>query len=673
MSISSEASPLGKVVELMDVLKEHLDEDTMKDGDNYAAYAEMTVRDIAAGKQTIAETKEKISTLQTDLDEEDASRQQMNRDLEAAANELSKGETELATTKAEREKEHKEFIQSDEVFDSSIDQLKRSLEVLGKQFQSKQSGAALLAVATKLKSTLQSADFSLTTSQQDMIREFLHLATARDHSQQPPSFLQVKTSQHDTAEAPDEGEYQSQSSPVIDTLQKVETKTKENKDKAMQVEQKAVDDFKKLEEQLQTQINTAKTRMDTLKTQIAESEQRSSESTADLLAAKELLKATQKHVELLEQDFRSKTRAFKERALKRSDELTAVNEGIQILTSETAKRFMSKQSIGTAEAPQVGGAASFIQISSETRSKALHVLQTVHNSGLVLLALQSQSNLGSQEDPFAKVKSMIKQMLDKLVGEANKDADQNAFCESEMTKSTESQASKTADVQKLTDQLAFMAAELEGLTDELTEGKQDLVDMELAFSAAATVRDNEKLRAAQAIKDYSSAQALLKQAMTILNKFYSKEAVEADTASTEGSVETNGETNREGLGHGIVAILEIALQDFTELEEDTELEETKAEQMFKDLTLETRIRTAQFKKDIEYKTREKVKTEGNQARAAADLQSYEKELRAFGAYLDQLKAQCIAKADPYEVRKERREKELKGLQDALEFLTGGSA
>merc|ERR1719329_713983 len=115
----------------------------------------------------------------------------------------------------------------------------------------------------------------------------------------------------------------------------------------MEQEEKAVKDFKTVEGQLKEQISTCSTRMEELKQQIAESEQRSSELTANLLAAKELLTATQKHVELLEQDFRSKTRAFKERALKRSDELTAVKEAIQVPTSETAKRFMSQQSIGT--------------------------------------------------------------------------------------------------------------------------------------------------------------------------------------------------------------------------------------------------------------------------------------------------------------------------------------
>jgi len=259
-SASVAATPLGKVVELMDVLKEHLDEDTLKDGDNYATYAEMTVKDIAASKKKISETKEKISTMTTDLEEEDAQRQQMNLDLQAAATELTKAEKELADTKSERETEHDEFVKNDAVFDESVDQLKRSLEVLGKRFKDQgQSGAVLLAVASNLQSTLEhSADFSLTTSQQDVLRDFVHIAKSQN-SRQTPSFLQLRLSKQ-------VGVYDSQSSPVVSTLENVAKKTRDNKEAAMAVEKKAVEDFKTLETQLQTQINTAKARMDTLKT-----------------------------------------------------------------------------------------------------------------------------------------------------------------------------------------------------------------------------------------------------------------------------------------------------------------------------------------------------------------------------------------------------------------------
>jgi len=314
-----------------------------------------------------------------------------------------------------------------------------------------------------------------------------------------------------------------------------------------------------------------------------------------------------------------------------------------------------------------------LQIDSDTRRKAIHLVHNAPNA-VVLLALKTHTRLASrQAAPFDKVKEMIKEMIDKLTGTASEEAEHHAFCETEMTKSHKSQSTKEGNVQKITDRLAFMKAEIERLTDEIAQAQIDVADMGQSLQASNLVRSEEHQRAVTAITEYGDAQQLLKHALDVLNEFYSKEARDADTAHTEGSVEVHGEKNREGLGAGIVSILEIAVEDFAELESSTRLEEKKAEKMFKDLMLETRIRTAQFEKDVEYKTREKVKLEGDQARTEADLKSYEKELTAVGEYLDQLKASCIAKSEPYADRKARREAELASLKEALDFLNGEGA
>jgi chromosome segregation ATPase len=684
---------LGKVVELIDVLKTQLDTDTQQDGDNYAAYSEQTMLDIAEAKRVIRETKTNIESLETSLEEEENTRTQLKQDLETAAAELAQAEKELADAKKERDDEHKVFLKNEAVFEESIDQLTRSMEVLQKRFadQPAEGGASLLTVATTVRKTLeQGADFSLSAAQKETLEQFFRAAKVQQpKSGKVPSFLQIRSGEDPPAEEaaaapaepeaaePDYGEYQTQSSPVVTTLQGVLDKTNTNKQAAMTAEQTAVNEFTTLETNLNTQIESAKTRMEDLKTQIAESQQRTGQYQADLLAAKDLLKTTEDHKELLEQDFQAKTRAYKERAVKRSDELTAVKEAVQVLTSESAKRFMSQQSVGIMEAagpaPAPAGPPSFLQIDSDTRRKAIHLVHNAPN-GVVLLALQTHTRLASrQRAPFDKVKEMIKEMIDKLMGSAAEDAEHHAFCETEMTKSHKSKSTKEENVQKLTDRLSFMSAEIERLTDEVAQAQHDLTDMAQSLQAANLVRSEEHQRAQTAMTEYADAQQLLKHALDVLNQFYSQEAREADTAGTLGSEEVHGERNREGLGAGIVSILEIAVEDFAELESSTKLEETKAQKMFKDLMLETRIRTAQFEKDVEYKTREKVKIEGDKARTEADLKSYQKELAAVSEYLEQLKGSCIAKAEPYEDRKARREAELQSLKEALDFLNGEGA
>jgi len=657
------ANPMGKAIELLDVLAAQLDTDMEKDGDTYLEFAQWTAEEKTTAKRIIEETTQQIADLKSGLAEEEASREEARRDLEAAAAELTASEKELAMAKATREDEHKTYEKNEAVFVESIDQLQRSLEVLAQQMSGgsqSESGASLLGIAKGLQKTLQQGtDFSLSAAQKDTLEQFLRVAKkktvpSKGQSAMAPDFLQVR-------QEPDEeqyGDYESQSSPVVSTLQTVLDKTEENKQAAMAEEERSSAAFSQLEEQLSEQIRIATERMSELKTQISQSEERSSQMQADLLAANELLKGTKEHLEVVKADFDSKTQSFKARAVKRSDESTAVKEAIQALTGEAAQRLMSKQTVGT---------PSFLQLRQETHRKVIHVIQSAPSPGLALLALRTR--VTTRADPFAKVKDMVREMLEKLQSEGAEEAEHHEFCESEMGKSTKSKKEKERDVKKLTERLESWAAEITKLTDEIAQTTLDLADMRSAMQQATLVRTEEESRGTTAIKEYQDAQILLTHAITTLKEVYNSEAAN-DNASTEGSTAVTGERNREGLGGGVVAILEIAQEDFADLEKNAQLEETKSGEMYKELSQELEIRTATFEKDLEYKTRTKVKLEAETSRTSADKDSYKKELDAVTEYLDKLKGSCIAKAEPYEERKARREQELASLKEAMDFLNG---
>lgn len=183
------ANPLGKAVELLDVLAAQLDSDMTKDGDAYLEFAQWTAEEKTTAKRIIEETTTQIADLKSGLAEEEASREEMRRDLDAAANELTASEKELAMAKATREDEHKTFEKNEAVFVESIDQLQRSLEVLAQHLAPAEAGASLLGIAKGLQKTLQhGTDFSLSAAQKDTLEQFLRMAKKENSAGQGPGF-----------------------------------------------------------------------------------------------------------------------------------------------------------------------------------------------------------------------------------------------------------------------------------------------------------------------------------------------------------------------------------------------------------------------------------------------------------------------------------------------------
>jgi len=672
---AEKVTPVEKVVELLTTLEQQLIEDGNEDAATYNEYAKWALNETATAKRIAGETKEKIDSTQSQLEEQAAFREDRQQKLEKAANELAKAEAELQAAKEERASERANFEKEESELVEGIDQLERSLIVMAKTMPTSLSqqrwtapGATLVAVAKKLKKTLEhNSDFALTSSQRATLDHFLatavrHMASAEKKSQQDMS---PDSYGSDSNEAPDflqtrlrafgpYGEYESKSGGITDTLNAVLTKTREQLEKVRSEEQKAVTNFKSVEADFKREIaNKEKTKSE-MKSQINKSEEQSGQMKAQLLAAQELLKVTTTQLQEVETAFAQKKANYKERVSKRSDEAMAVQEAKQILTSKAAQQLFSKEAPNTT--------ISFLQTTQVSHKNVMHLIRDAPTAGVVLLALKmhthSRMRTKTSADPFGKVRGMVRQMLEKLQQEAQQEAQHNAYCESEMAKSKKSLSQKEVDVQKLADQISAMEAEISQLGNDIKTVTQDLNDMTDQQAEAVKVRDREHADAVAAIAKYKDAKTLLKTAITALKNFY------GDFEKGEDGYDASG------MSSGVIALLEVALEDYADLLRETELTESTSARAFKEMMDESDVRRAVFTKELEYKSRTKVKLEHDLMRANADKKSYQKELEAVKSYLDKLTSACTTKPDSYEERKARRESEIKSLKEALAFLNG---
>merc|ERR1719440_2291754 len=148
----------------------------------------------------------------------------------------------------------------------------------------------------------------------------------------------------------------------------------------------------------------------------------------------------------------------------------------------------------------------------------------------------------------------------------------------------------------------------------------------------------------------------VKTALKVLREYYAKD----DTAHESA----------EGAASGIVGILEVIESDFTKgLAEMTVTEQTAQTEYDKE-TRENEITKATKDQSVKYKTKEFKGLDTAIAEAKADRRTAQEELDAILQYLGKLDDICIAKAESYSERKERREAEIAGLKEALNILNG---
>merc|ERR1719238_94040 len=103
---------------------------------------------------------------------------------------------------------------------------------------------------------------------------------------------------------------------------------------------------------------------------------------------------------------------------------------------------------------------SFLQISSKTSSAGIEVVNLIkklarEQRSTALAQLASRLNAviryggTSGDDPFAKVKGLINDMIAKLMKEAEAEASEKGYCDAEMAKTKAKKEELTDDLEKL--------------------------------------------------------------------------------------------------------------------------------------------------------------------------------------------------------------------------------
>merc|ERR1719158_1860511 len=332
----------------------------------------------------------------------------------------------------------------------------------------------------------------------------------------------------------------------------------------------------------------------------------------------------------------------------------------------------------------------------------------LRSAALGLLAKRMESGY-ADVDPFAKVKKMIWDMIQKLNKEAAEDAAHEGFCDTEMGKSKITRNKLNEDIDGLSAEIEDLKATIMTLAEEIAELSKQVGELNSAMKEATALRQEEKAKNKQTIADAQAAQKAVEAATAVLKDFYEKAQLAtalvqqgksggikmgseewkamanpnyAGSVDTwEGTVkvdkqhkagmQTFGKTYKgqaESAGP-ILGLLEVIQSDFATLESDTVAAEEVSQKAYEEFMVDAKKNIAVKERKVEMDDADKATADTTLLEATKDLKSTEDELLAADRYFAKLKPQCIEAGVTFEERTRQRESEIQSLKEALEILS----
>jgi cell division septum initiation protein DivIVA len=618
----------------------------------FAAFKQFCDDTTTEKKRAIAEAEEKIEILKADIAKYEADAALLTKEIAGHDEDIAvwTGDEKAATKVREIEKADYEALHTD--YSESVDALERAIAVLKKQAYDRKQ-ASLAQVANLKRLTLVPAEARKAID--------LFLQSAED---QPEEGLAVS--------APEAEGYEFQSHGIIEMLEKLLDKFIDEKTALEKDEMNTQHAYEMLMQDLKAQIEEAeadRAEKAEIKAKKLQAKADAEGELTDTITTKE---ADEKYLAELTATCSQKATDFESRQQLRAEELVAIEKAIEIISSEVVSGNAEQYLPTLVQKGKKATALAQLRSSHDgAQRKVAEYLQRQarHLNSRVLSALAVRVS----DDPFTKVKKLIKDLIVRLMEEANEEAEHKGWCDTELASNEQTRKEKTAAVETLHAEIDELQASIAKLTEEIAELTSAVAELDAAMAKATELRQEEKATNEETIKDSGEAQTAVAQALTVLKEFYEK-AGEA-TALIQGRKQAPEifDSPYKGMaaeGGGVVGMLEVIESDFARLEAETTAAEATAQKEYDTFMTDSKVDKAQKTTDIEHKTAKKQDEEQALVMKNTDLEGTQKELDAALAYFDKLKPSCVDSGVSYDDRVARRKEEIESLQEALRILNG---
>jgi len=673
-ALAVSVSPIEKIIQLLGDLEAKI----IKDGEEtQKLYEQFT--DFC--KDTSKDTQFELKTSKSDAERFAATAADKEAEITALETKIGELSTTIATNSKDlaaatkiRKTEKADYDTADAELAETVDMLRRAIAILEKEMS--KTGFLQTNSMSKVRDALSAlvmAEGVRGVSGADAARLAALLQDGdRDLELQP-------------AGAPDPAAYKSKSGGIVSAMEDMLEKAEAQRAEGQKAEMEANHNFKMLKQSLEDAVANQDKELADSKKAKALAEEDKAVAEGELARVQKEIAADEKKLKDLQHECMTKAEDHETEQKERSEELTALATAKKIIKEKTGGA--AKRTYDFDQQTDADTAMSFLQIRTrahtmaktrEIKDRVVSMIQGLAKEtqvpALAQLAMRIRSLSMLSADPFAKVKGMIQEMIEKLIKEAQEEAEHKAFCDKEMAETEAKKADKEEEVDDLNTKIDRAAAKIAKLKESIALLEEELGKIAAEQKTADETRAAEKEAWAAAKTDFEQGLEGVQMALEVLRDYY---AEKDDAAMLQGAQSDLGDAmslaqKSTGAASGIIGMLEVTESDFSKMLAEGQAAEDLAQSEYEALTEDNKVLTAEKTTAVKYKNKDKKETEAFLSETKDDLGTTTEELDAVLEYYDKLKPQCIAKPEPYAERKKRREKEIAGLKEALDILEAES-
>jgi len=662
-AFASAVNPVTKVLQLLGTLEAKINkhgEAELKAYNNYAVWCKDGAKDL----------QYEIKTAKGDIEELDATIGKAVSDISASSSKIEElsGDTQQNTADLQaatkvRTSEKKEYTAAEAELVDVIDTLDRAINILEKKLR----GSALV------QATVDTRDISGLVH---AINAIVDAASMSVHDKN--ALVSLAQSSADDSEdmeefgAPAPAAYASKSKSIVEVLEDMRAKAAQQLKEIQTQEVSASHNFQLLKQSLEDQMAADTKEMGDSKQTKAGAQSTKATAEGELASTKSSLATSEKTLSTMDVGCRTASEDHEASVHARAEELKAL---------AAAKKVLS-ENVGGAE----GKVYSFLQ-TDNNQHQAISTRADLANIEVVNLlrelARRDQSSAMAQlasrvssavrfgtrsgADPFGKVKSMIKEMVDRLEKEGAEEATHKAWCDEQTAETKVKTLELNHDIETLTAKMDKAKSRSIKLKDEVAGLQSALADVAKSTAQLDSVRREENAAFKEAKTDLEQGLKGVRMALKVLKEYYSSNAALVQQPALEA-----GHSKASGSGSSIVGMLEVVESDFGKALATAEAEEDANAVDYEKISMQNRLNKGQWEKDVEYKTKEFNSLDKALSEYTSDRDSAQSELDAVMEYTKTIRGSCELKPETYGDRKGRRTDEVAGLKEALKILEGES-